>query len=536
MKKIVFAFAPMFLLLASCQGNDATNTSSSSQSGNQSEQSSSASKESSEEDNIKFEIGISGEEAVLKSVSGSSSVVNIPSSYEGKPLTRILEKAFFDKSKIKEINIPEGVREIGKDAFNGCTNLTKLSLPSSLRTIGERAFVGLRYIQKISIPEGVETIGGVAFSSCENLEEITFPSTLESLGSNLFTSKKLKTTTYKGLEYLGNEDNPYLVAYKVEDKNAGPEEIETHPQTKLLGCSIFESEKSLAKATLNEGLITIGASAFKSTIIENITIPSSVKTIEAYSFESCNKLTTCIISGNSLRKIEHEAFSGASALESISLPSSVEEVGFYAFSQFDVASSLKYNEKDNGYYLGNDNDPYHVFIGLKDKTVSSFTLDADTAVISGQAFRDSKLESLTIPTKVKTIGDSAFFQMTSLKEITIPSNVTNMGGNLFNSCSSLTKIELQNAPAIIGNGFAGNCAKLTTFVIPDSVVTLESNLFDRDESLEELIIPSNVLEAKDNAISNCQKLTIKVLNDSDPYLFSENWYNGIKDIQYGYKK
>ena len=45
----------------------------------------------------------------------------------------------YDKS-IKEIQIDEGVINIVKNAFDWCTNLTKVQLPQSLKTIGEAAF------------------------------------------------------------------------------------------------------------------------------------------------------------------------------------------------------------------------------------------------------------------------------------------------------------------------------------------------------------------------------------------------------------
>ena len=41
---------------------------------------------------------------------------------------------------ITKIEIPEGVTEIGKDAFRGCSQLTEVTLPSTITSIGENAF------------------------------------------------------------------------------------------------------------------------------------------------------------------------------------------------------------------------------------------------------------------------------------------------------------------------------------------------------------------------------------------------------------
>lgn len=543
MKKTYSILIPAFLLLAACQTQDLPSSSSeiSSEENSEilsSEEIPSSSKEETPvQDNISYEMGVSGDEAVLKKVKGSSPVANIPATYEGKPVTRILDGAFKDKTKIAKVVVPENVVSIGVDAFLGCTNIEEISLPSSLRHIGRRAFVGLRYIKNINIPEGVETIGDTAFSNCVNLENISFPSTLKDLGSNLFQSDKLITSVYKGIEYLGNSNNQHLLAYKVNAKNAAPEEVELHPDTKIIGGSLFESEKSLTKVTLNEGLEVICASAFRSCPFESIVIPSSVKRIDQYAFASCANMATCTISGNSLETIGNEAFSGTIKLASINIPSSVKEVGSYAFTEYDNPGALTYNEKDGGNYLGNTENPYHVFVGLKDSKATSLTLDEHTVVMAGQCLRDAKgISSFTIPASVETIGDEAFFQMTSLTSMSIPATVKNMGGNLFNSCSSLTSIKLLNRPTVLGSGFAGNCEKLASFNIPDSVVKLESNLFDRGESLTELFVPNSVLEANASAITSCPNLTVNVGFQEKPYLFDTTWCTGVKALHYGMNK
>ena len=525
MKKTYSILIPAFLLLVACQTQELPSSSSEISSEENSEihsseeVPSSSKEETPVQDNISYEMGVSGEEAVLKKVKGSSPVANIPATYEGKPVTRILDGAFKDKTKITKVVFPRTL------------------LPSSLRRIGRRAFVGLRYIKNINIPEGVETIGDTAFSNCVNLENISFPSTLKDLGSNLFQSDKLITSVYKGIEYLGNSSNQHLLAYKVNAKNAAPEEVELHPDTKIIGGSLFESEKSLTKVTLNEGLEVICASAFRSCPFESIVIPSSVKRIDQYAFASCANMTTCTISGNSLETIGNEAFSGTIKLASINIPSSVKEVGSYAFTEYDNPGALTYNEKDGGNYLGNTENPYHVFVGLKDSKATFLTLDEHTIVLAGQCLRDAKgISSFTIPASVETIGDEAFFQMTSLTSMSIPATVKNMGGNLFNSCSSLTSIELLNRPTILGSGFAGNCEKLISFNIPDSVVKLESNLFDRDESLTELFVPNSVLEANASAITSCPNLTVNVGFQEKPYLFDTTWCTGVKALHYGMDK
>lgn len=77
------------------------------------------------------------------------------------------------------IVFPEGVEEIGSEAFTGCSSLQgDLKLPSTLRTLGRSAFCGTNY-SHISIPENIEVIHDNTFSYCKFLQDtLTIPSSV----------------------------------------------------------------------------------------------------------------------------------------------------------------------------------------------------------------------------------------------------------------------------------------------------------------------------------------------------------------------
>lgn len=117
---------------------------------------------------------------------------------------------------LKELNLSEGLQEIGEQCFsyqNGwwCgAAFSHIDLPSSLTHIGERAFAGSIFLTEIEIPEGV-TIDQNAFYGCNNLETVVISENC-TLGSNAFRQKevtrwndsptdavtKLKTVEFKG--------------------------------------------------------------------------------------------------------------------------------------------------------------------------------------------------------------------------------------------------------------------------------------------------------------------------------------------------
>lgn len=62
--------------------------------------------------------------------------------FKGNKITDIMESAFFGAGELTAIDIPVGVRTIGKNAFNGCSKLDYVYIPSSVKTIDKTAFGG----------------------------------------------------------------------------------------------------------------------------------------------------------------------------------------------------------------------------------------------------------------------------------------------------------------------------------------------------------------------------------------------------------
>lgn len=80
-------------------------------------------------------------EGVLIEYVGPGGDVVVPAVDEdGNPVTRIDSKAFYGNTDVTSVVVPEGIEEFGNSVFEGCTNLTEVSLPYSLRTADYNVF------------------------------------------------------------------------------------------------------------------------------------------------------------------------------------------------------------------------------------------------------------------------------------------------------------------------------------------------------------------------------------------------------------
>ena len=77
-------------------------------------------------------------------------------------VTAIPERAFAECSKLEEVELCEGLLEIGPHAFDDCTALKRINIPSTVKHIGDWAFASSR-LTSINLPDGIESIGECTF-------------------------------------------------------------------------------------------------------------------------------------------------------------------------------------------------------------------------------------------------------------------------------------------------------------------------------------------------------------------------------------
>ncbi|KAL7523874.1 hypothetical protein ACHAWF_000710, partial [Thalassiosira exigua] len=113
--------------------------------------------------------------------------------------------AFRCRGKLEEVELHEGLRGIGENAFFRCVGLRRIRIPASVQTISRCAFRGCKKLERVELSEGLRVIGVSAFVGCFNLRHINLPSTLKRIDTRAFsnTSSSLFSINLPdGLEHL----------------------------------------------------------------------------------------------------------------------------------------------------------------------------------------------------------------------------------------------------------------------------------------------------------------------------------------------
>ena len=408
--------------------------------------------------------GLTIENGVVTSYSGSFENVIIPYQYKGSVVTEIGYRAFYNHTEVKTCELPQGLETVEYSAFNGC-GITEITIPESLKIAYRYSFSNCKNLTTVNW-NATNCAGGDSdsdddqiFGSCDNLTTINFGNNVKRIPADAFyccnsiisvaipeSVTSIEGCAFEGCYKLieiynksainivaGKSDNGYVAYYA---KNVYTKVGESKLSKDENGLVVFSdgSDKLLVDYQGSNG---------------DVVVPNSITQIYEYAFYNNTFLLTVAILSN-ITSIPAYAFAGCSNLTNVTIPGSVTSI-------------------DNW------------------------------------AFRDcTGLTSITIPDSVTKIGDAAFYGCNGLTSITIPNTVTSIGMNAFYACKGLTSI-----------------------TIPDSVTSIGWGAFSNCSSLESITIPGGVTSIGDYAVYECRNLTNVYFNGTkDQWSAATNNFDG----------
>lgn len=229
---------------------------------------------------------------------------NIPSG------VRELGKKAFEDAKFCEVEFPNSIQVIGSSAFQNCKNLEYIEMPNSISEIGTFAFWSCTALNSVVLSENITEIPSYAFQDCSSLREFSIGRGVRRISDEAFTNCKqlLKFDVSAENDWYCSEDG---ILY-------------TKDMTTLLACPTAYYSMNLV---VPEGVSLVSAHAFYGCPnIEKITLPSSLKEIGNSAFSGCKNVES-IIMPSGLDRIGSMAFYGCKNIESLIIPEGMSELG-----------------------------------------------------------------------------------------------------------------------------------------------------------------------------------------------------------------
>jgi hypothetical protein len=258
---------------------------------------------------------------------------------------------------LESIALPASLTNLGLNPFWYCNSVKSISIASenanyktdsrSLIKISSNSLIfyanasGRTY----SVPAGVVSIESMAFDGCDQLSAITLPASLISCVGFNFCPKLAKITVdststnlMSDSRALYSKDQTQLYAYA----EASGDSYEIPSSVTLIGRKAFKGASTLKSITFSEGLLEIEDDAFEYCInLSGVAFPSTVTALGNYAFGFCTAFTSVTLPAG-LTSVSGGLFLDCRGLTSVTLPASITSIGVVAFCDCTQLNALTY--------------------------------------------------------------------------------------------------------------------------------------------------------------------------------------------------
>ncbi len=375
-------------------------------------------------------------------------------------------------SSVTYNNYTYPVTSVGTSAFEGCSNLQSVTLPSSVTSIGTDAFYGCIKLGSINLEEGLTTINLRAFWGC-NLDTIVIPSTVTTIGNGAFKGNPTKAIVWKPANCsIGSDDSaPFYSTSSQVTSFVFADGVETVP------AYICKNMNLLDTIVLPSSVRALGQCAFMNcSKLKSINLPVTQKTLPVSFFEGCSSLESIVLPAT-LTTINTDAFYGCTKLAKVHLHEGITTINLRAFWGCKLDSIVipsTVTSIGNGAFKGNPTKsivwlPKTCSIGSDDSApfystssqVTSFVFGDSVQVIPAYLCKYmNRLDSIVIPPTVTSIGQSAFMYCTKLKSFTFPQGIKTVATSVLEGCTALEEVFIPSSVTTINQDAFYNCSSL----------------------------------------------------------------------------
>ena len=445
-----------------------------------------------------------------------------------------------------EIVIPEGVTEIGEDAFI-TRGFEAVIMPSTLKRIANNAFfecTGLSFVD-FSKCRNLTHIGAYAFSECWALRKIVLPSSLKSLDDGAFDCSSALTEINLpcGIEEMGQEI--FLGCDRLKKITVDGDKIPKSWPKNWNGSDaeiLFKKPRSASNGAASGKKVSANSAASSNTVSaknngsenkKGSNTELSPDEIRAFLDRLDNKLAEMRNSRHNskkqdnLTKTQAQTKSTASATQAKSTasaaPAASQTISYTRNSYYTPLDDFEIRKTADGLELGR---------AKKTLQIRELILPPEITSIADQAFYwGTFLPNLTkfkAGNTLKRIGTDAFLDCKWLREIDIPTTVE-IGDSAFSYCESLLNAVI--TPKMGKQVYYNSGVRSVT--MPDAynpITVIREGTF-YGTNITSIRIPSSVTRIEDIAFSGCDELA-SVEFENPPYIsFGKRAFSGCKSLR-----
>lgn len=478
---------------------------------------------------------------------GTDTSIVIPQDLDGYTVKKIGNLAFYARTDLTEVVIPDSVTVIDYEAFRGCRSL-RVRIGGGVKEIRSGALVGVGYIEVagenphffsadgnlytkdkttllqytekeaesvFTVPDGITTIGVAAFAGCEGLSEIRFPETLKAVRWSAFEG-------CSGLRFLSFPDGTEYLDGGAFTACASLEEISVGIGLKAIGEMAFDGCSSMKtlryggtsadfrKVSLGDDWAD-GARSMRIETKDNAALNEDGTPSSSLDYVIGKDGNVCTVSGIGLCKDKNLRFPN--------------EIDGYAVTAIGISEPWDNGFSENTIFFEGS------FEGRGD--IESVFIPEGVSKIGDKAFKDcASLKSVWISGSVKTVGVSAFEGCTALESVFLAEGVEEIGTNAFFGCTALGEIVLPDSVSAVCTGaFAAGTAKITASEKNPFFLTVDGNLYTKDGKTllqyaagkreSAFTCPKSVTEINALAFRRCDALTDITLGEGVTAIGSE---------------
>ena len=435
-------------------------------------------------------------------------------------LKTIGDSAFSGCSKLHDITVGSNIEYIGDSAFLQCVNLNGFKLPDTVKHIGRASFQKTR-VKELVIPEGVTELEGCPAEQTfgKNIDEpIVYNVTMKIMNPECRLSFIEEPREWANCIIVSDSGAARDFAEENGIHHCGFEQFEKGDYEKN-DISYFDGTSANYEYGMSFIKVDGGAELAAAALPENgrLVIPDEIEGLPVVSvskdvYDYYNRANyngpfrlRSVKIGNNVKSIPKGAFT-YSMLRIVEIGDGVETIGNSAFIFCEALSYVKFGKgiKEVGeeafYHCWKMQSvidlPSVITIGdeafINCKYAKGIILGNDLKTIGNNAFENvCDYKVLELPDSLESIGESAFEANYSLEEVRCGKGLKTIGKGAFSDNAILKKVTLNEGLTDLGKSAFENCYLLHEINIPDSLTEIKGMTFYRT-TLNSLILPESI--------------------------------------------